>query len=109
MLIATRRLTLKNDAGDSEIEVRMFQPLEEDGKWWCQYEIDWPHKKRGHCGRGDDGFSAISFAMRMIASEIYASSYHKEGRLFWTEPGAGYGFPLNWNVRYLAIGDDKNQ
>jgi hypothetical protein len=42
----------------------------------------------------------------MIGAEIYSSSYHEQGKLFWDAPGRGYGFPVVSTYRNLLQGDD---
>lgn len=46
-------------------------------------------------------------AFRYVAIRLYASPYHKAGTLVFDAPGDGYGFPLPFDGRDLAIGLDK--
>ena len=52
---------------------------------------------------------AVLLTMQKIGTEIYMSEYHKSGRLLWTAPGRGYGFPVPCNLRDLLIGDDARE
>ena len=106
MVIARRRLTVSDPSGDREVEVRLFQPEDEDGMWICRYEIDWPGHKRSHFAGGIDAFQALILALQMIGAEIYASAYHDAGSLKWFEQYRGYGFPVGCNLRDMLIGDD---
>ena len=56
---------------------------------------------------GCDATKATGLALQMIATLLYASTYHKRGQLVWLEPNEGYGFPLHRNARDLAIGGDR--
>jgi len=49
---------------------------------------------------------AIVLALQMIGSEIYATNYHKSGKLFLEVPGRGYGFPVTAGLRNSLVGDD---
>jgi hypothetical protein len=37
---------------------------------------------------------------------LYASDYHENGQLMWTDEGLGYGFPVASTLRDLLVGDD---
>ncbi len=107
MIIATRVLKLRRAGGDIEIPVRLRAPHEtKDQVWRCQYEIDWPDGNRKHAAQGVDSVQAIVLALSMIGAEIYASEYHKSGKLMLDAPHKGYGFPITNNLRDLLIGDD---
>ena len=106
-MIATRLLMLRN--GNSE-----FKSLSEFLR----------RKKRrmapGHAGMkligltksmpwmlgGSTLAQAIVLALQLIGAEIYSSSYHQSGNLFWDAPGKGYGFPVVPTYRDLLQGDD---
>jgi hypothetical protein len=49
---------------------------------------------------------ALVLALEAIGSDIYTSSYHKAGALFFEAPGKGYGFPVPITLRDLLVGDD---
>lgn len=107
MIIATRRLILREDNRDIDIPVRIHAPEKAEVGWICRFEIDWPEGKGKRWGAGVDEIQALQIAMQMIGSEIYASARHKAGRLRWLAPGDGYGFPVASNIRDLLVGDDK--
>ena len=108
MLIAMRILKLHDGLSDVEVPVRVFLPEEENGSWFCAYEIEWPDRKWSSRAGGYDSAQAIALALQMIGAVIYTSEYHKSGRLMWEKPGGGYGFPVPQSARDLLIGDDAN-
>lgn len=107
MLIASRTLTLLNGSDRIQIPIRIFAPEKStSGSWFCRYEIDWPSERHTMEIGGFDSAQAIVLALQAIGAEIYSSSYHKLGKLFFDKPGAGYGFPVSAGLRDLLIGDD---
>ena len=42
----------------------------------------------------------------MIGSELYATNYHKQGKLSLDGLAGGYGFPVAASLRDMLIGDD---
>ena len=107
MIIGTRLLKLKGPKGETDVPVRINAPEEKNGEWICRYEIDWPNEPVARWGSGLDSVEAIFRALQMIGIELYGSDYHKANRLWWLEPGLGYGFPVTNNVRDLLVGLDK--
>ena len=99
--------TLETEQGAKQIPVRVYAPIPDDDAWRCAYEIDWPDRQKSSAALGIDALHALQLAMQKIAIEIYTSSYHKSGRLYWERPGGGYRFPIAKNSRDLLIGDDK--
>jgi hypothetical protein len=108
VVIARRNFFVSDASGDSEVEVRLFQPEDDNGMWICRYEIDWPDKKRSFFGAGADAFQALIHALQMIGTEVNLSDYHKAGSLKWSERYEGYGFPVGGQQRHLLIGNDRN-
>lgn len=107
MKIADRVLTMRNGDVNIKIPVRLFAPeLATNGNWFCRYEIDWPDKKSELSVGGIDSAQALVLALQIIGAEIYSSSYHEQGKLFWDAPGRGYGFPVVSTYRNLLQGDD---
>jgi len=105
--IATRALKIRNGAADIAVPVSIFAPQQSEcGDWLCRYEIGWPEGHRIMHGAGVDAMQALVSTMQMIGAELYSSAYHKSGRLYWDEPGRGYGFPVPGNIRELLQGDD---
>src|SRR6266567_1732720 len=105
MVIAARDLGLRAVSGDLSIPIRIFSPtFEKEGVWFCRYEIGWPDKKSEISVGGFDSTQALVHALQTIGAEIYSSSYHKSGKLFWDSPGNGYGFPVVGGVRDLLQG-----
>lgn len=107
MKIADRVLILGNGDMNIKIPVRLFAPEAGiNGNWFCRYEIEWPDKKSELSVGGVDSAQALVLALQIIGAEIYSSSYHEEGKLFWDAPGRGYGFPVVSTYRNLLQGDD---
>ncbi|HZQ11439.1 MAG TPA: hypothetical protein VFB31_01370 [Pseudolabrys sp.] len=107
MVIAGRVLSLKKGNDPVPIPIRIFAPQKElDDAWFCRYEIDWPDKKSTMNIGGADSTQALVQALQIIGAEIYASDYHKSGKLVWDKPGNGYGFPVAPSIRRLLQGDD---
>jgi len=107
MEIASRILTLHEDGQESTIPIRLSAPQQRDARAWsCCYEIGWPEGKKAREVWGFDSFQAIILALQAISTDIYTSTYHKSGNLFFDAPGRGYGFPVPVNLRDLLIGDD---
>jgi hypothetical protein len=107
MIIATRHLTLRDEARTIDIPVRIHTPERAKADWICRFDIGWPEGRVERWGTGVDAVQALLFAMQMIGAEVYASSEHKSGRLEWLEAGGGYGLPVPSNVQDLLVGDDK--
>jgi hypothetical protein len=108
MEIASRVLTLRDGNAETKIPIRIFAPVsEKPGVCGCRYEVDWPGENRAVTAWGFDSIQAVLIAMQMIGAEIYTSSYHKDGKLFWEKSGNGYGFPVVPTLRDLLQGDDQ--
>lgn len=108
-VIAFRVLTYAPlDGGpDLAIPIRMFAPEEyKPGAFRCRFEIDWPEDPLKCYGAGMDEFQALDLTMKMIGLSIYNSPYHESSRLWLSQPGRGYAFPVLSSERELLIGDD---
>jgi hypothetical protein len=89
------------------VPVTAYDPFDDRGAWRCDYSIGWPEGEATGYGMGCDAIQALRLALGKIAIELYASQYHKAGILYWQHPGEGYGFPLPYGNRDIAIGYDK--
>ena len=108
MEIASRELTLHDDGKDIKIPIRIFAPkCEETGAWGCRFEIGWPGESRTMEIFGFDSVQALVHTLQIIGAEIYSSSYHESGNLYFDKPGSGYGFPVMSPFRDQLQGDDK--
>jgi hypothetical protein len=107
MMIASRTLTLRGADGDAAVEVRIARPEQDDADFRCTFEIDWPDGREAHTIFGADAVQALVLALQTIGSRIYSSDEHRSGRLFFDEPGGGYGFPVPHTMRELLIGNDR--
>jgi len=109
MEIASRILKIREGQSERQIPIRIFAPEKtKDASWSCRYEIDWPGEKREMTAFGVDAVQAILLAMELIGAELYTSTYHKAGALFFNRPGSGYGFPVAQSLRDQLVGDDAN-
>jgi hypothetical protein len=106
MFIATRTLTLRTEAGNRAIAIRVFAPEADGTAWSCRYEIDWPEGTKATAAFGIDSVQSLQIALQMIGADLYTSAYHKSGKLAFQESGKGYGFPVPKNIRDLLVGDD---
>jgi hypothetical protein len=107
MIIATRELTLRQDAGDVIVPIRIHAPERDDRCWKCRYEVEWPDRIFASEAYGEDAVQAIELTMQKIGVELYVTEEHKAGRLGWPEPGDGFGFPVARTVRDLLVGHDR--
>jgi hypothetical protein len=103
MIIAERTLNL--DYGDRKIGISLSLPELDDGSWFCTYAIQWPDGERSVKVGGVDSMQALVCAMQLLGAEIYASNYHKAGRLS-LEGQSGYGIPVPRHFRADLVGDD---
>jgi hypothetical protein len=107
MIIASRTLKLRSGGRNIEIPISVFAPeCHKPGAWECRYDVGWPEGLRSYAGWGADSVQALLITLGMIGAELYSSSYHKSGNLFWEKPGNGYGFPVVPTLRNLLEGDD---
>jgi|SRR6185437_997568 hypothetical protein len=107
MLIAGRVLFLRDGSKAISIPVNIYRPEKTaDGSWGCRYVVGWPDKPSDRVMFGFDSVQALLHALQSIGAEIYSSSYHKSGQLFWDKPGEGYGFPVVSTLRDLLRGSD---
>ncbi len=106
MKIATRILKLRTGSAEVEVPVNIFAPEPDGDVWKCRYEIHWPEEKWSSHAGGVDSTQALVLALQKIGVEIYFSDHHKSGKLFWDDPGKGYGFPVPPSARDVLIGED---
>ncbi|MDO8981028.1 MAG: hypothetical protein Q7V17_17535 [Afipia sp.] len=103
----TRTLRLTDEPATS-IPVHVFTPVQEDTDWSCAFSIGWPDRVLERKTFGIDAIQSLELALRMVGTELYASEYHKAGRLMWLKPSAGYGFPVPNIIRDTLIGEDRD-
>src|SRR5579863_3720134 len=106
MIIASRKLKLRQGEIDTDVTVRIFAPRPDQNHWSCAYEIDWPEGTRKRTARGHDSVQALHHALNAVGAELYTSEDHKAGVLSSNDAWKGYGFPVPKNIRDLLIGDD---
>jgi len=108
MIIATRTLKLHTPASVVDIPISISSPFREnDGTWFCAYEIGWPEGVWKSRAGGVDSIQSLFLTLQMIGSDIYTSNYHRSGQLFLDASGNGYGFPVPISLREMLVGDDK--
>lgn len=98
------RLQIADEVVD--VPVRIFSPIDTGSSWECRWEIHWPDRVRSSAAGGADAIQALVCALQIVGAELYTSDEHKAGRLMWSEPGKGYGFPVGQIIRDLLEGDD---
>ncbi len=103
----SRVLTISSHGRDIEVPIRIFWPVRDKAAWSCEWEIQWPDRKRSNAARGVDAIQALLNALQMIGSEIYCSEAHHAGQLSWDGRWIGYGFPVPNSMRDMLVGDDK--
>lgn len=106
MQIAGRILRLRVGEREIEVPIRIFSPERSGTGWSCRYEIGWPEGKDTRTCGGVDSVQALILALQMIGADIYTSTYHQSGALFFEASGRGYGFPVPESLRDLLIGED---
>jgi hypothetical protein len=113
MIIATRKLTAICKSGEKKpVVLRLEAPVEENGRWVCWYEIDfpadgWPAQTTRSFAGGADPMHAIQTGLMKLGTEIHFTSYHKEHKLSWGDSEEGsYGLIVPKNARDLLRGDD---
>lgn len=112
MFIARRTFRVVTKTGEEKpVEVRISAPVEENRDWRCSYEIDlpedgWPAQTVSSSATGIDAIAALQSALHKLAIDLHTSSYHRDGRMYWLEPGAGYGIMVHRSARDLLKGDD---
>ena len=112
MMIATRELTAICKSGDHRpVILKLEAPVEDQGTWRCWYEIQWPEdgwpaQVTRSFAYGADSLSAIQMGLMKLGAELHFSSYHKEGKLYWTSGMAGYGVIVPKDARDLLRGED---
>ncbi len=105
-MMMTRILRLADEA-ETSIPVQVSTPVQDDIDWSCAFSIGWPDRTLERRVFGIDAIQSLELALRMIGTELYASEYHKAGRLIWLKPGAGYGFPVPNLIRDTLVGEDR--
>lgn len=107
MIIARRELTL--DLGNAKpiVAVEISAPELRRGAWICDFSVGWPDGPDRASAAGADSAQALYLAFQKVAVCLYASAYHKAGKLVWDQPGGGYGFILPSGSRHFSIGTDK--
>ncbi|MDB5649259.1 MAG: hypothetical protein JWL62_779 [Hyphomicrobiales bacterium] len=106
MIIAERRLSLKDAFSTKDIKITLIAPVLEGASWFCSFSIAWPEGERILKVGGADSMQALVCALQLLGAELYASNYHKDGRLFFEENARGYGIPVPPNFRPDLVGDD---
>ncbi|MDB5596553.1 MAG: hypothetical protein JWM36_3514 [Hyphomicrobiales bacterium] len=106
MLIAERLLSLKETSSIKGIKVALTAPVLDGASWFCSFSIGWPEGERILKVGGADSMQALVCALQLLGAELYASHYHRDGRLVFDEQAPGYGIPVPPNFRPDLVGDD---
>ena len=108
MIVAEREPFVVTAESKRSVSIRINAPRFDADAWIVDYSIAWPEGIFEHRAMGVDSVQALFSALRYIAIHVYASPYHKAGTLLFDASGDGYGFPLPFDSRDLAIGLDKS-
>ena len=98
MIIAERVIQVSG-SDKTDVLVRIFSPKKQQKDWSCQYEIDWPDQLITRKIHGVDSAQALVLAIYMVGTELYSSSYHKQGRLTLDGKKGDFGFPVPKLIR----------
>jgi hypothetical protein len=107
MVIANRLLHYANNGRVVDVPITVSAPIQDNGPWFCEWTIEWPHGTRTARGYGVDSIQALRLTLEMIGAEIYASAYHASGHLYFEKPNDGYGFPVPQTMHDMVIGQDR--
>ncbi|WP_341991678.1 hypothetical protein [Azorhizobium sp. AG788] len=108
MVIAERMLHCRRVADVVDVPIRIHAPEMESPKAFkCAYEIHWPDGPYTNDAWGADAVQALDLCLKSIAWRLYCSDAHRDGTLFWTGQGEGYGVPMAKSGRDLLMGQDK--
>jgi hypothetical protein len=107
VIIASRRLTLRQGQAEYVVLVAIHAPVEGDRCWDCRFEIGWPERAAEITVSAFDSVQALYLAMQRVAFELYVSPHHAAGNLRWDKPGDGYGFPMAKSGYGDLIGFDR--
>jgi hypothetical protein len=110
MIAATRTLYIRTTGATAptEVSISIDVPVMDRSAWRCDLRIGWPDGEKAGYGMGFDAVQALYSALRFVAIQLYSSPYHQSRSLYFGTPGDGYGFPLPFDSRDLAIGLDKS-
>jgi hypothetical protein len=98
MVIGTRVLTLRTEAGEVPVPVTLHGPVEDHLGWGCRYEIGWPAGPVTQTIYGIDALQAVDLAMQKVGADLHGSEAHAEGRLSMAGR-KGYGFRMSRRLR----------
>jgi hypothetical protein len=81
-----------------QAECRFFRPREEDGSYFCSYEIDWPDGPRGRYIGGVDEVQALLLAMQQAHTDLLAARNMENRTVEWLDERS-LGLPLAGTIR----------
>jgi hypothetical protein len=93
-VIAERTFTVDG----RELSCRFFRPEEDDGSYFCRYEIDWPEQRRSRRAGGVDEVQAILLAMQLAHSELLAARENDGRAIAWLNDRS-LGLPIASSIR----------
>lgn len=112
MIIGARELTVICKSGERKpVLLHIEAPIEDAGTWRCWYQIQWPEdgwpaQTTRSYAYGADSLSAVQMGLMKLGTELHFCSYHREGKLYWTEGQVGYGVIVPKDARDLLRGED---
>ena len=93
-VIAQRTFTVDG----RDLNCRLFRPEEDNGSFFCQFEIDWPQHKSSRRAGGVDEVQAILLAMQMVHGELLAVRENDGRRVTWLNDRS-LGLPIAESIR----------
>jgi len=93
-IVARRRFALGDDSSHY-VEALVFEPVEDNDDYRCQYEIREDGKLvwQSHA-MGVDSLQALILALRKLGADITFSDHAKKGRLYWNNQNQDLGLLL---------------
>ena len=94
MVAARRMLWIEKEDGDpTGVPVDFAVPEDDRSAWCCEVRIGWPEGSEIHRICGVDAVQALELAMRFTGARLRVSRFHREGSLYFEQPGDDYRFP----------------
>lgn len=81
-----------------EVDCRFFRPEEDQGSFFCRYEIDWPDGTRTKRHGGVDEVQALLLAMQAAHTDLLAARNNDRREVQWLDDQS-LGLPIASGIR----------
>ncbi|MDB5702627.1 MAG: hypothetical protein JWL66_2826 [Sphingomonadales bacterium] len=81
-----------------DVVCRFFSPEEDDGSYFCHYEIEWPEGVRSKRAGGVDGVQAVILAMQMAHTDFLVARNIDGRKIAWLNEQS-LGLPIASIIR----------